>query len=530
MAREAGRTMPFGYAFGDEFPHISPQPTPPGRPLLDAGEGAMMENFWADPNSDSFNFNSSAFDQFAFADGANMPVWPDLFGDQHSMLSSHYNMSTMSSPVERRPQSSQDQSPGQQQPQIQSPAQAQAYGQRSAGNQAHPQGALVRPQGSYGVGQRNRFDQVQGSSASHSPALGSEAYDESHSGATALVDLLHNARGAMTPHRHMDISSVNGSTSGPFNPHVLSAEHYPPTAGAVFPTNHMQTHAPDSRGLIPAMNPLSGSASATYSRTADHAIPSGLQFASDINFTHPAQGKPFGYKPSTHTLTDDELVRSHMTYSTYSPLTTQTNPTTNGRTGVMAPPSRANGSQNRPAIQRTNTATTTITHDSDEQATKRRRTQSFPQSATQPAANSVQTPRAIKTEVASPRPASTASSPSASHSDSPRPGKSPKSASKRRPSTVVKSGTPGPSSTTKRAKLSDAQRKENHIQSEKRRRLEMKKGYDSLDKLVPSLKAGTLSKAQVLQHTVVFLESLLSGNDIAERKLAEMEAAAARNG
>ena len=50
----------------------------------------------------------------------------------------------------------------------------------------------------------------------------------------------------------------------------------------------------------------------------------------------------------------------------------------------------------------------------------------------------------------------------------------------------------------------------------------MKQGYDQLDKLVPSLKNTGLSKAQVLNNTVIYLDGVVAGNNAAEEALAAM--------
>ncbi|KAF4550253.1 Hypothetical protein D9617_18g034440 [Elsinoe fawcettii] len=487
MAQEGGRTMPFGYDFRQDLSQIPPQPPPSGPPLLTAEQGSMMESFFDNPN---LNFDTNDFNTMAFTGNPDIPVWPELFGEQEGMLAAHYNMSTMSSPVEHRPQSRQEQ------------------------GTVHPQVPHTQ--------QRREYEQAQNSGAPQTHDHESANMDEGHLGASALVNLFHEARGSMLPRRTSEISPVNPTGSASFNHHVLSAERYTPTTDVAFQGVHMPAHATNMNSFTSNGNHYGGSAITSHMGLG-HSIPSGLQFNTDMNFTHPTRGSQFGYIPPAQAPTDEQRALAHMTYTgNYSPVAHHNNLVTNGQGAIMAPPSRTNGNQARPVIQRTNTATAT-TATIDEQAAKRRRTQSFPQSAIQTPHAPVKTP--IKQEVNSPNPNSSASSPSADHSDSPRPGKSPKSANKRRSSVAApNSATPGPSSAAKRAKLSDAQRKENHIQSEKRRRAEMKKGYDQLDKLVPSLKAGTLSKAQVLQHTVVFLESLLSGNDIAEQRLAELEA------
>ncbi|KAG8627626.1 hypothetical protein KVT40_005109 [Elsinoe batatas] len=492
MAQEGGRTMPFGYDFRQDIAHIQPQPPPSGPPLLTAEQGSMMENFFDNPN---LNFDVNDFNTMAFNGNPDIPVWPELFGEQEGILAAHYNMSTMSSPVEHRPQSRQEQPMVRQEP------------------------SMIHQQQSYHPPHRREYEQAQNSGAPQTNDNDYSNLDEGRLGASALVNLFHEARGSMMPRRQSEISSGNPTGSASFNHHVLSAERYTPTTNPTIQGLHMPTHANSLNNFTSPGNFYGGSAITSHGGLGQ-AIPSSLQFNTDMNFTRPARGSHFGYIPTSHTPTDEQRALAHMTYSgDYSPAANH-NSSNNSPSSLMAPPSRTNGTPVRPHIQRTNTGSAT-TPNMDEQAAKRRRTQSFPQATTQPPQSNLKTP--IKQEVTSPAAESSASTPSASHSDSPRRGRSPKSSSKRRTSTTGPSAA-ATASAAKRAKLSDAQRKENHIQSEKRRRAEMKKGYDQLDRLVPSLKAGTLSKAQVLQHTVVFLEAVLSGNDIAEARLAELEA------
>ena len=65
-----------------------------------------------------------------------------------------------------------------------------------------------------------------------------------------------------------------------------------------------------------------------------------------------------------------------------------------------------------------------------------------------------------------------------------------------------------------RAPLSDEQRRQNHIKSEKNRRDLIKTNYTELNNLIPALKNGKsgLSKAEVLKEIVEFIEELEAGN------------------
>jgi hypothetical protein len=73
-----------------------------------------------------------------------------------------------------------------------------------------------------------------------------------------------------------------------------------------------------------------------------------------------------------------------------------------------------------------------------------------------------------------------------------------------------------------RENLSDAQKRENHIQSEQKRRNLIKQGFDDLCTLVPGLNAGGYSKAAVLAQTLEFLTELLDGNRALEKVLEDL--------
>ncbi|KAI1084447.1 hypothetical protein F5B20DRAFT_576585 [Whalleya microplaca] len=69
-----------------------------------------------------------------------------------------------------------------------------------------------------------------------------------------------------------------------------------------------------------------------------------------------------------------------------------------------------------------------------------------------------------------------------------------------------------------RENLSDAQKRENHIKSEQRRRGAIKEGFDGLYDIVPSLKGGGYSKATTLAMAGEWLEALLKDNEVLARR------------
>ena len=75
-----------------------------------------------------------------------------------------------------------------------------------------------------------------------------------------------------------------------------------------------------------------------------------------------------------------------------------------------------------------------------------------------------------------------------------------------------------------RNNLTEEEKRQNHIKSEKVRRDLIKAQYDALDDLVPGLKSGKsgLSRADVLLEIVNFVENVARGNEKAEQILATM--------
>ena len=73
-----------------------------------------------------------------------------------------------------------------------------------------------------------------------------------------------------------------------------------------------------------------------------------------------------------------------------------------------------------------------------------------------------------------------------------------------------------------RKNLSEAQKRENHIQSEKKRRDLIRLGYSQLSELVPSARGAGFTNRDVLDHSVEWLVSLMTGNERLELQLASL--------
>ncbi|KAI0181936.1 hypothetical protein GGR52DRAFT_61661 [Hypoxylon sp. FL1284] len=68
-----------------------------------------------------------------------------------------------------------------------------------------------------------------------------------------------------------------------------------------------------------------------------------------------------------------------------------------------------------------------------------------------------------------------------------------------------------------RENLTDAQKRENHIKSEQKRRGAIKEGFDDLGEITPNLKGGGYSKSTMLTIAGEWLETVLRGNEELEK-------------
>ncbi|KAI1351826.1 hypothetical protein F5Y01DRAFT_281267 [Xylaria sp. FL0043] len=71
---------------------------------------------------------------------------------------------------------------------------------------------------------------------------------------------------------------------------------------------------------------------------------------------------------------------------------------------------------------------------------------------------------------------------------------------------------------TPRENLTEEQKRENHIRSEKKRRHVIKEGFDDLTFIVPNIQNGSYSKSIMLNLAGEWLESLMNGNEALDRE------------
>lgn len=66
-------------------------------------------------------------------------------------------------------------------------------------------------------------------------------------------------------------------------------------------------------------------------------------------------------------------------------------------------------------------------------------------------------------------------------------------------------GSQSPTNATDRPRLTEAQKKENHIRSEQKRREAIREGFDRLASIVPGMEGQGRSEAVVLEATIKFM-------------------------
>jgi hypothetical protein len=64
---------------------------------------------------------------------------------------------------------------------------------------------------------------------------------------------------------------------------------------------------------------------------------------------------------------------------------------------------------------------------------------------------------------------------------------------------------PSPDDTSERPRLTEAQKKENHIRSEQKRREAIREGFDKLASIVPGMEGQGRSEAVVLEATIKYM-------------------------
>jgi Helix-loop-helix DNA-binding domain len=95
-------------------------------------------------------------------------------------------------------------------------------------------------------------------------------------------------------------------------------------------------------------------------------------------------------------------------------------------------------------------------------------------------------------------------------------------AGKSAPAGRKRKGAPGGDAKPVRETLTEAEKKENHIKSEQRRRGQIKEGFEDLNKLVPGLQGGGFSKSIQLTHAAEWLLAIRQENEALARHVESL--------
>jgi hypothetical protein len=79
-----------------------------------------------------------------------------------------------------------------------------------------------------------------------------------------------------------------------------------------------------------------------------------------------------------------------------------------------------------------------------------------------------------------------------------------------------------PNGTPAKSRLTNEQKKKNHIESEKKRRDAIRAGFDKLSDIVPKMTGQGRSEAVVLQHTVAYMKYLLAKREALDKLASEV--------
>lgn len=358
--------------------------------------------------------------------------------------------------------------------------------------------------------------------------------DDDHLGANMLMTLQANGFSndnnrfgrSMGSRRHSEYSSIPWSNNLVTNQAPMdmsqtlnSALH--PSLGALPHVTHMPNMATFTRSNGLAIT----NDTATSATPRQPAIPLGLQFDTDITFSR-SVNQIYDRRATVGGFVNNEL------WQGYAPLYTDTSTTPQS---MEMPPPAHRTPDTRPVSGVESLVTMARQSAMTSSTSNRKRLRGHDESTSSSPQTSIlnQDPRSPDSTVSrstnstmpagqdSPiRPPSKSSNNAGPSSRTPKTGTPSLSTQK-----ASKSATNANGSAAKRQKLSDSQRKENHTNSEKRRRAEMKQAYADIAELVPQIKtsSGVLSKSQILRKVAIAVESTETVNNIMAARIAAIK-------
>lgn len=479
--------LPFGYAIGeDSQPPSDPPPEPPsGMPLLTEDDSNLLNSFFSAMTSEQYGMPSfgEGLQGLQYGSGWMDELPPTFVGTTTSFQGQHNPQSGEPSSLGFEGSNT----AGAQMPPPPPPPHSNPYGQHVHMNQQqdhHYQLQQHQPQF-----QRTQVPQQfqQHLEPNNHQQHPNQPYHHSQDVLSAAATLISNNAGK-PPARFM-----NGSAHG------AGTRHHVPPVGQI---RHQQledfkeqgrtdyAHEQIPRGFVDWMNPQQNRQG---SRTA---VPTEMRWGSDTNFGG-SQGYTIGDQKEMESMErQQQKLLSSLEVSKSAASTRPSSPT-------HAP--TQSGPQRKPEAGASHPSTSAV--DAQAPPSKRRKSRVTP-SGKSPADDGVPggTSSRSKKKTGDEQKAACASTPT----------------SKATPGGRKRKGAPGADVRPSRETLTEAEKKENHIKSEQRRRGQIKEGFEDLNKLVPGLQGGGFSKSIQLSHAAEWLLTIRQENDALVRHLASL--------
>ncbi|OTB05407.1 hypothetical protein M426DRAFT_10729 [Hypoxylon sp. CI-4A] len=440
---------PFGYHISDQDFLFLRAPTPPGNPLLSTDDSRLLNSFFDDMNSNQYP--PSYGEGLNFNDHWLSQLPPSYLGVTTSFGQQPQQPSA--SPMTGMPSSTfQD---------------MLSFGPSMMPPPPQPPLQLHTPQ-----------TQHHGTPTPHTPID-----QNTHADVAAVLTSLHNGHQSGHPSSingmsGTHISQQNGTSVDPMRPPTrnrMSPGQSSPVRHRHHPSNEAATFFTDMMGFGDTQGPMSQ----RRPETAE------LQWGSDSGFAR-AQGYIPPAHESSEQLEQRRLGALRVFHISESAATTRPpSPITNAES-VLNP--RRDGHVNGHVKEEL---------DTEAPPAKRRKSKSKTKSETEEEVEDLTTipPKAVARKRKS-KPDLKGTPDPSTVQDTP---------GKRRKSTLSSNKQP-------RENLTDAQKRENHIKSEQKRRGQIKEGFDDLCEIIPNLKGGGYSKSTMLSIAGEWLETLLNGN------------------
>ncbi|KAI1753752.1 hypothetical protein F4782DRAFT_67307 [Xylaria castorea] len=462
--------LPFGYNFSDE-PLLRPPPSPHGEPILGPNDNNWLGNFFTGLESNEYNtwsfgegvdFSEQWFNQVApnlLGHSTSFGSQPDMAPTATTGLSSANFENVLAFEPDMMPPPPPPPLPSTRPSQPPTPQQHRPQSQPTL-HHFHQH----LPQSYYD--QRNSRVPIEQDAHAHAAALLAlqSGHPNIHQPRTSRLNSFHSPSNTQPPSHH------RGSFSQPI-----------PAQNLVSPVPSARSNEPDALFV----NMILGCRGSTAQRLAE---PPEFQFGSDTTFD-----RSQGFVPPQHESSEAlerkriNTVKEALEYTTSTPNTQPSSPVRNKEAAIHAALENGNG-------------TLHVEENAATSLKKRRRSKA----KVEPEEDGEYAVQLLSKAPARKRKSKgdLNGSPDSSSAIQEASGKRRKSAPSQ----------PKPP----RENLTDAQKRENHIKSEQKRRGAIKEGFDDLVFIVPNLQNGGYSKSSMLNLAGDWLESLIKENQMLE--------------